>query len=141
MIDASYELQIAIVGRLKSFAPLTDFIADRVYDDVPRDPVTKQVTADFPYVAFDNDQVIPDNFDCITGSEIYIDISAWSRAVGSAEVKKIANAVRLALHEFELPLTENALVSFEFYKREVERDPDGKTRRARMTFLAVVEHD
>ncbi|WP_206517589.1 DUF3168 domain-containing protein [Mesorhizobium sp. M7A.F.Ca.CA.004.12.1.1] len=134
-------MQIAIVARLKGFADLVSLIADRVYDEVPRDKATKQVTADFPYVAFDGDQVLPNDFDCIPGSEIYFDMSAWSRAVGSAEVKKIANAVRLALHEYELPLTENALLSFELYKRDVVRDPDGKTSRARLTFRAVVEHD
>lgn len=141
MIDASYELQIAIVGRLKSFAPLTALIGTRVYDEVPRDASGKVQTANFPYVSFGPDQVIPEDFGCVTGSEIFIQLDCWSRAVGYAEVKKIANAVRLALHNHDLPLTENALVSFELDARRVFRDPDGKTSQAVLTFRAVVEHD
>lgn len=141
MIDASYELQVAIVGRLKGFQALADLIGNRVYDEVPRDSAGKALVANFPYVSFGPDQALPDNFECITGSEIFIQIDAWSRAVGFAEVKKIANAVRLALHNQELSLTENALVSFEFDGRRVFRDPDGKTSQAAITFRAVVEHD
>jgi hypothetical protein len=140
MMDASYELQLAIVGRLKGFQELAELIGGRVYDDVPRGP-DRQVTATFPYVSFGPDQVIPEEFGCITGSEIFIQLDAWSRAAGFAEVKKIANAVRLALHNHDLPLTDNALVSFEFDGRRIFRDPDGKTSHAVITFRAVVEHD
>ena len=140
MIDASYEMQVAVVGRLKGFTPLVDLIGDRVFDNVPRDS-SGQLTATFPYVSFGPEQVTPDNYDCIAGSEIYLQLDAWSRAVGFAEVKKIANAVRLALHDFDLPLAENALVSFELDGRRVFRDPDGKTSHAVLTFRAVIEHD
>jgi len=140
MIDASYELQIAIVGRLKAYPALTALIADRVYDDVPRG-VDGQVTATFPYVSLGPDQVLPDDFDCIAGSEIFLQIDAWSRNPGHAEAKKIASAVRAALHNHEFPLAENALLSLEFDSRRVFRDPDGKTTHAALIFKAVVEHD
>ena len=140
MIDASLELQGAIVARLKATAVLTAIVGQRIYDDVPVD-AHGNVTATFPYVAFGPEQVLPDEYECIPGSEIFVRIDAWSRAAGFPEVKKIAGAIRKALHNYDLPLLENALVSFEFYRRQIERAPDGKTSQAIVTFRAVVEHD
>lgn len=139
-MDPSYELQIAIVGRLKGYTALTALIGDRVYDSIPRN-ANGEVTADFPYVSFGPDQVVPDGWDCGESSEIFLQIDAWSRAVGFPEVKHIANAIRLALHNYEFALTDNALVSFGFDGRRVMRDPDGKTSHAVIMFKAVVEHD
>ena len=141
MIDASLELQAAIVARLKADAAVRALIGDRVYDNVPRNPDGKVDAARFPYVSFGPEQVLPDGWDCQESSEIFIQIDAWSRAVGFPEVKKIANAVRRALHDADLLLSENALVSLEFESRQVMRDPDGKTSHAALTFRAVVEHD
>lgn len=140
MMDASYELQIAIVSALKSDAAVRALVGDRVYDDVPRS-VDGKVTARFPFISFGPEQTLPDGYDCQDGSEITIQLDAWSRAVGFPEVKKIAAAVRKALHDADLAVEENALVSIEFDGRRVLRDPDGKTSHAVITFRAVVEHD
>ncbi len=140
MSDPSLDLQIAIVARLKGYQPLTALIGNRVYDHVPRDG-TGKVTADFPYVSFGPEQVLPDGWDCGNASEIVIQLDAWSRAVGFPEVKKIAGAVRDALDDADLPLADSALVSLEFDGRRVMRDPDGKTSHAVIMFKAVVEHD
>lgn len=140
MIDASLEIQGAIVARLKAYAPLVAIIGTRVFDNVPRDALG-QPTAEFPYVSLGPEQTILDGWDCQESSEIVIQIDAWSRKVGFPEVKAIANEVRRALHDYDLPLAENALVSFEFDGRRVLRDPDGKTSHAALTFRAVVEHD
>ncbi|MER2536029.1 MAG: DUF3168 domain-containing protein [Rhizobiaceae bacterium] len=140
MMDASYELQIAIVGALKSDSVVRALVGGRIYDDVPRDASGK-VTAHFPYISFGPEQTLPDGYDCQDGSEITIQIDAWSRAVGFPEVKKIAAAVRKVLHDADLPINENALVSMEFENRRVLRDPDGKTSHAVIIFRAVVEHD
>ncbi len=141
MMDASYELQIAIVGALKSDGAVRRLVGDRVYDNVPRDANGKIATANFPYISLGPEQTLPDGYDCQDGSEITIQIDAWSRAVGFPEVKKIADAVRKVLHDADLALVENALVSIEFESRRVLRDPDGKTSHAVITFRAVVEHD
>lgn len=137
--DPSLDLQIAIVARLKGHAPLTALIGNRVYDRVPRDAAGK-VTAAFPYVSFGPEQTLPDGWDCGTASEIHLQLDAWSRAVGFAEVKKIAGAVRRALDDADLPLADSALVSLEFDGRRVMRDPDGKTSHAALTFRALIEH-
>ena len=139
-MDASLEMQAAIVARLKADAPLRALIGDRVYDHVPRTADGK-VNAVYPYVSFGPEQVLADGWDCQESSEIVLQIDAWSRAVGFPEVKKIAEAVRRALHEEDLQLSVNALVSLEFENRRVMRDPDGATSHAAMTFRAIVEHD
>lgn len=141
MIDALYEIQIGTVARLKGYPAVTALIGTKVFDDVPLDAAGNVPVANFPYVSFGPGQVLPDNFECITGSEIYLQLDAWSREPGFAEVRKIANAVRLALHGYDLPLTENALVSLEYDGRRDMRDPDGKTSHSAITFKAVVEHD
>lgn len=141
MSDASLELQGAIVARLKAYAPLAALIGTRVYDDVPRAPGTGAVTAAFPFVSYGPDQVIPDGWDCQEASEIIVQIDAWSRAVGLPEVKRIADLVRRALHDEDIALADNALLSLAFDGRRVLRDPDGLTSHAVITFRALVEHD
>jgi hypothetical protein len=92
-------------------------------------------------VSFGSEQVIPADTDCIPASEIYIDLDVWSREYGFEEVKQIAWRIRKLLHERDIRLDEAGLVSLTFDGRRLLRDPDGKTRRAVLTFLAIVEHD
>lgn len=134
MLEPSYDLQVATVGALKGFVPLTDVIDKRVYDSVPANVA-------FPYVSFGPVQILPDGWDCQNSSEIFLQIDAWSRKPGFTEVKKVAGLVRSALHDKDLPLTDSALVSIEFDNMRVFRDPDGLTSHAAITFRAVVEHD
>lgn len=139
--DPSFELQVAIVGLLKGDAPLTGLIDQRVYDRVPRSSDGQTVTATFPYVAFGEEQTIPVDVTCIMGSEIYITLHAWSRAVGFPEVKKICGRIRTVLHDAEIELPTTGLVSLAFDGRRIFRDPDGVTSHGVLTFLAIVEHD
>ncbi len=132
MTSPSLELQSAIVGRLKAFGALTAIIGTRVYDPVPKSPV-------FPYVSWGPDQSISDDADCITGFEVSIQIDAWSLAVGLPEVKRIAEAVRAALHDYDLPLIDNALVSIRHRQTQNLRDTDGLTNHAVIEFVALVE--
>ncbi|MDX3929251.1 MAG: DUF3168 domain-containing protein [Shinella sp.] len=135
--DASYELQRAIYARLVADAGLAGLVADRVYDDVPRQD--GKITADFPYVSFGPETEIPEIYDCIDGAEITMQIDAWSRDPGFREVKRIAAAVEKALHDAPLTIAENALVYFVKDGRRVMRDPDGLTSHAVITFRAGVE--
>lgn len=132
MTSPSLELQGAIVARLKADAAVTGLIGSRVYDRVPD-------AGTFPYVSFGPEQILPDDADCITGFEISMQIDAWSRGVGFPEVKRIAEAVRAALHAVELTLMDNALVSFEHRQTRIFRDPDGITNHAAIEFVALVE--
>lgn len=132
MTSPSFELQAAIVVRLKAFGALTALIGSRIYDQVPPNPT-------FPYVSWGPDQSISDDADCITGFEVSIQIDAWSRTVGLSEVKRIAEAVRAALHDYDLPLTDNALVSILHRSTQNLKDPDGLTNHSVIEFTALVE--
>lgn len=132
MTSPTLELQSTMVTRLKAYAPLTALIGARVYDSVPS-------SAAFPYVSFGPEQTIQDDADCSEGFEIFMQIDAWSRSVGFPEVKRVAEAVRGALHEYELPLIDNALISLVHRQTRVFRDPDGLTNHAAVEFVALVE--
>lgn len=131
-MDADLELQGAIIQRLKADPGVTTLIAGRVYDSVPN-------AAPFPYVSYGPVDSNDDDAECITGFAIFIQLDAWSRAVGFPEVKKIADAVRAALHDAPLALSVNALVFLEHRQTNVRRDPDGLTSHASLQFEASVE--
>ena len=126
------ELQGVIVETLKADPDVTALVADRVYDRIPQAPV-------FPYVNFAGSDETEDDADCIKGSAIFIQIDAWSRKPGYPEVKKIANAVRNALHDADLVLNTNALVMIEHRQIRVFRDPDGLTSHGVIELQAFVE--
>lgn len=136
--DASYELQVAIVGRLLGADALKSIVGERVFDRVPRDQNGK-VTAVFPYISLGPDQELPENADCIRASEFIVQIDAWSREPGFPEVKRIARAIEDALHDVDLALADNAQVYFEYDGRRVMRDPDGLTSHAALTFRAGID--
>ena len=132
MTSPSLELQGKIVERLKASAAVTALVGNRVYDQIP-------ATKTFPYISIGPDQSIFDDLDCEKGFEIFIQIDAWSRAVGYPEVKRIADAVFNSLHRYDLPLVDNALVSFEHRQLRTLREPDGLTSHAVIEFVALVE--
>lgn len=140
MTSPSHELQIVIVNRLKSDAGVTALVAGRVYDDVlPEADRNADTGAAWPYISMGPSDELSDDADCIDGFEITFQIDCWSRDVGFPEVRKIADTVRHALNDEDMPLTENAMVSFRHRITRVMRDPDDKTRHAAMTFTALVE--
>lgn len=132
MSSPSLELQGSIVARLKAVPAVTALIGQRVYDSVP-------ASADFPYVTVGTGDEVSDDTDCITGFAISLDIDCWSREVGFPEVKRIGEAVRVALHEHDFSLTDNAAVYFRHRVTRFLDDPDGITKRAAMIFEAFVE--
>lgn len=132
MTSPSLELQGAIVARLKAYPALSSIVESRVYDQVPAEVV-------FPYLSWGPDQSVSDDADCIAAFEVSIQIDAWSRAVGLPEVKQIAEAVRSALHDHDLALAENALVSIQHRQTRNFRDPDGLTSHAVIEFVALIE--
>lgn len=137
--DASYELQRAIVTRIKADAVLSSLIVDRIYDLVPRGDDGK-VLADFPYVSFGDWQDTPENFDCIDASEIAVQLHVWSRDPGFREAKRIAKALSRCLHDADITLADNALTYLTYDGRRDLRDPDGLTSHSVVNFSAGVEN-
>lgn len=140
-MSASLELQAAIVAALKADNAVRAIVGaapnTRVFDNVPRNS-SGTITADYPLVSMGPKQVVGDNADCITGFEITLQIDCWSRAVGFAEVERLADAVRECLNAMsgDSPVV-NGLVSFEFQDMSIRRE-EGTTSHAILTFRALI---
>ncbi len=130
MSDPSLPLQAAVIAALKAGAGVG--VGTRVYDAVPPTPT-------FPYVSLGDMQVLPDKADCIDGTEVFVQIDAWSRAVGYPEVKGIGAAIVNALDDKPLTVTSYTNVVFEIQNIQYLRDPDGLTRHAALTFRALIQ--
>lgn len=129
MSDPSLPLQAAIVAALKGNSPP---VSQRIYDAIPAAPV-------FPYVSLGTMQVLPDKADCIDGTEVFVQIDAWSRAVGYPEVKAMGAAIVAALDDREMTVTGFTCVVFELQSVNYLRDPDGLTSHAALTFHALLQ--
>ncbi|ACM26525.1 DUF3168 domain-containing protein [Rhizobium rhizogenes] len=129
MASAEYELQVAIVSRLKADSTLAALIGARVYDQPPT-PVT------YPYFTIGEAQTIRDDATCVSGGKVYLTMHAWSQAVGFPEVKRIAEAVVESLHLAPLALPTNRLVSIMHRQTRTFRDADGLTSHAVIDFVA-----
>lgn len=130
-MNVSEELQRLLFTTLKADAGVSA-ITSRVYDNIPTAPV-------FPYISFGPQDATDAGADCIDGQEITIQLDCWSRAVGFLECKNMVDAVRKALHEQELTLTDNALAEIRVFLTRVFRDPDGLTTHGVVQVTASCE--
>jgi hypothetical protein len=141
-MDPTYELAAAIIARLKADAATSAFVGPRVYDRPPDSP-SGGSTLQSPYISLGPSDALTDDADCIDGLEITMQIDCWSwgsnEAFGSAQVRKLAGAVRACLHEAEFPLTTNALASLRHRITRYQRESDGATNRAIVSITAFVE--
>lgn len=131
MSDPAYALQVVIFGLLNDPSPP---LVPRVYDSVPPNPV-------FPYVTIGECQVLGDDTeDCGDGSEVFVQIHAWSRAVGFPEVKHLAAAIRTTLRRATYSLSGFDVTVAEYQQTRFLRDPDGKTSHAVVEFRYLITH-
>lgn len=141
-MDASYELILAAVTKLRATPAVTDLVGTKIYDRVPENQDGTPNVAS-PYISMGPSSVLPADYDCVGGEEITIQFDAWSwgggEAYSSVQVRKIADAVKRALHGADLALTNNALVTLEHELTRIMRDPDGITNHAAIQFTATVE--
>jgi hypothetical protein len=138
---AVLELQGAIVARLQADAGVSAIVGRRVFDNVPRSPVTGAITAEYPFVGIASTDELTELIDCIDSLAVSIDIDCWSRKPGFPEVRHLAAAVRAALHDVDVALAENAAVLFQHRQTRTFRDPDGITSHAVLTFEAVLDQN
>lgn len=131
MIDPSLALQKAIRDAIDAGVPE---IGGRVFDTPPLD-------AAYPYVTIGEGQVLDDRADCYRGSEIYLDIHVWSRAVGFPEAKRIAGGIRDCVDDADLILDGHSLEMIRFRDQRALRDPDGVSSHIAMTFRALTQPD
>ena len=132
MSDPSLELQTAIVTKLKADSGVMAVVADRIYDNVPP-------TATFPYLSRGDSQVLPDDADCIDGSEITFSIDGWSRSISVPECKQLSKAVVAALDDQPITVNGYDVVVFILNSISYMRDPDGLTRHVAISFRILIQ--
>lgn len=136
-MEPTYELTSLIISRLKADAAVAAFVGSRVYDRPPDGAVAP------PYISMGPSDAVTDDADCIDGLEVTMQFDCWSwgsgEAFSGAQVRKIAGAVRSALHEAEIILPNNALASLRHRITRYQRESDGATNRAIISVTAFVE--
>lgn len=143
MIPPALALQGAIVTLVKAAATSA---GDRVYDDVPgSEHREKETGAAFPYWTVSVAQDIPrnDEADETCGYmpwESIVQLDGWSGGTGYPQVMTMAADVFAAVAGAEPALDGYRLQApLEVQSMSYERDPDGKTRRARITIRALTQ--
>ncbi len=141
-MDASYELILAAINRLRATTAVTTLVGTRIYDRVPEDQSGNPAVA-FPYISLGPSTSIPDDFDCMDGEEVTIQFDVWTsgsgEAFGSVQCRKISGAIKRALHDVDLTLTTNALVSFQHELTRILRDPNPAITHGVIQFTGTVE--
>ncbi len=132
MPSPDLELQRALVVRLENYAPLTDLVDDRIYDEPPDG-------AAYPYVTIGESQLLNDDMTCRRAWRAYLTLHAWSRKTGFPEVKQVAAAVADALHFASLPMEHFRLALITHSQTRAFRDADGATSHAVISFDARIE--
>ncbi len=133
MASVDLELQGAIYTRLTTYPPLTSLVSQRVYDAPP--PVWPG-----DYVTIGEAQILRRDVTCLGAEEVYLTLHAWSQYSGGfRDVKRIADAVVEALHDYPLTLPTNRLVSLDHRQTRTLRDPDGVTSHSVISLVAYTE--
>lgn len=133
-MSASSELQKLIRDTLKASESVMGLV-NEVYDSVPANPWGSKGA----YLSFGPTDVVEDDAECIIGGSHTVQIDCWTRSVGSVHCKQIVDAVKAALHEQDLELTNYGLVQMRVTMRRVFRDPDGLTTHGVVTVEADIE--
>lgn len=138
-MEPTTELLAAILAKLRTVTAITALTGTRIYDNVP----TGANAPTSPYVSCDGGDALTDDADCIESYEVTYQIDVWSWGVGEAfssvQVRKIAHEIKKALHEQDLPLTTNALVSIRHNITRYLRDNDNAVNHAAVSVTAIVE--
>jgi hypothetical protein len=131
---SSFALQQAIYAALAASTDLQALIGDppRLFDYVPRDSA-------FPYVVLGDGSESEWSTSTENGTEHAVQIDVWSRSTGHRESKQIAEAVRDALNNASLTVSDTTLIDIRHLATAFARQTDGQTTRATLRFRAVTE--
>jgi hypothetical protein len=134
MSSAVWDLQQAVHATLASDTAVLAQLGGlpRIYDDVPRG-------ASFPYVTIAAFTAHDWATSTEPGTEIAFTVHAWSRGSSHKGAHLLADAVRAALHDQPLSLSDHHLVNLRHDSSETRRERDGDTYRVIARFRAVLE--
>lgn len=129
MSDPALVLQGAMASALKA----ANVCSQRIYDLVPEDPT-------FPYATVGTGQSVNEINSCFGATEVTAIVDIWSREPGFPEAKTQASTARTAL-DTQLSVSPHRIVVANHVSTDWLVDPDGLTRRARMTFRYLIDHE
>lgn len=133
MTSPSVELQSAVYERLTTEAIVVGLVAGRVYDNVPADAV-------FPYISFGPSDYYTDDSDCIPSRIETLQIDCWAMDHGKLRpARELADAVKRALHEYEVEFSESGLVEMRVTRVVVMADPGDRIAHGIVTLQAIIE--
>jgi Protein of unknown function (DUF3168) len=107
-----------------------------VFDTAPFLPEGAPSTT-FPYCVIGDDTFAPWDTDDGTGSQNTVTLHFWSRATGYAPLKALMGEAYALLHRQSLTLAGYDVVDCLIEFSEAMADPDGVTKRYRLTMTAA----
>lgn len=131
MTLAAHALQRALYQRLLADPGLKAELGDppRVYDEPPSSAV-------FPYLVFGEARV--GDYAGVDGAaEHDLRFSVHSRHGGRREVKRVLDALYVALHEADFPVDGARLIQLRFVFADIFRRQDGESHQGAARFRAV----
>ncbi len=131
-MSAERALLAAMRGALLANAALQTLVGERIHDDPPPD-------ASFPYVTLGRVESRPADAAASAAIEHAITLHAWSRHGGRAEALNIIAALRGALHNAPLDVTDHRLVLLLATFSDVFRSGDGRTTHGILRLRALTE--
>lgn len=141
MMDASTELLRSMLDALRSTPAVNDVLQGRIFDRQPGRSAAP--IAAYPHLSVGPSTSIPDDFDCLDGEEITLQLDIWTSgddvAFASSQCREIANNIKRRLHNAELALTINALVTLTWSLTRIIDDPNPAIRHGAIQFTATVE--
>lgn len=133
VVIASAELQKLVYETLVADPDVHALVADRIFDRPPEDH-------EYPCVAFGSSDYEEEDSDCVDSQREDLQLECWVEEHGRLRpAKDLADRVRAALHNVELSLAQNALVSLRVPRWRVFRAPDGVRTQGLLFVEAIVE--
>jgi len=142
--DASIELIAAMMTLLRASVPLQNLGVAKIYDRVPtQTDGSLAPTVTHPYISLGPSTSIPADYDCMDGEEITVQWDVWTNgdeeAFATVLCRKLCKVVKRTLHNSELALINNALVSLEWEMTRIVDDPNPAIGHGVVMFTATVE--
>lgn len=130
-MSASVELQDAILARLMADAGVSELVGSAIYDGAP---------AQYPCITFGPSSFVPDDAECIDGRIEAVQLDCWVENDKRLWLtKRLADAVKAALHGAEAILATHALVSLRVTLAQCFMDRDGLTGHGVVQVEAEIE--
>ncbi|MBB5041932.1 DUF3168 domain-containing protein [Shinella fusca] len=131
MADPVFELQGAIITRLRATPAVTALVPAERIRDIPNATWTN-----VDYISVGPSNFMPDDYDCVDGGEVMIQFDCWS-VTGLATVRAIADALRVATRDWVPALATNRVVSFSHWRTDYIRNPP--INQASVRFTAIID--